>query len=239
MKKIILGFRNWLHEVNLSTLGKEIVNIGPVAGLGADPQSKKNLVAAAVALVREYDKSGNHSWIKQHLGYELNKPFGYLLNIDTIAPLGNGAYGMFVSNETERVLPPEVVKPYEFQADKAKKEEGQRLSNFLKNQAIKDIRKQFPQLDTSKIQDSATIHLNVPKTKAFVRQEISQGRIRQEDYAKEMVIRLASTIAHESTHQLERKYHAKSNEFGPEKVEAELTAWARNNPQIVDRIVKQ
>jgi hypothetical protein len=233
MGQIILNFANWLNEFNLSTLGKELVNIGPVANLGSDPRSKKNLVAAAVALVRTYDLTADHNWIKNHLGYEKSKPFGYLLNIDTIAPLGSGAYGMFVSNETERVLPQEITKPYQFQADKTKKAEGERISAFLKQQAIQDIKKQFPQLDTSKIQDAATIHLNVAKTKAFVEQEISQGRVRPEDFEEELIIRLGSTIVHESVHTLERKYLGNTNEIMTEKAEAHFSQWAnQNSPKV-------
>lgn len=240
MREIILEFKTWINEINLSLLGKELVNIAPVAGLGMDRRSKKNLVAAAVALVREYGKSGNHNWIKQHLGYESTLPFGYLRNIDTVAPTGGGAYGMFVSDEVERVLGPDLMKilnPYQFQADKNKKEEGERLANFLKTQAIIDIKKQFPNIDTSKIQDAATIHLNVNKTKNFVEEEIRQKRIRPEDFAKEMVIRLGSTIVHESTHALERKYLKTSSEVAPEKMEKEFTDWANANPDIVASVL--
>lgn len=238
MGKIILSFSRWLNEFNVSTLGKEIVNIAPVANLGIDRRSKKNLIAAAVALVRDYDLTADHTWMKTHLTYETGRPFGYLLNIDTIAPLGSGAYGMFVSNEVERVLPQEITRPYQFSADKTQKEQGQKLSSFLKNQAIKDIKKQFPQLDTKKIQDAATIHLNVNKTKQFVEQEIAQGRVRPEDFEEEFIIRLGSTIVHESVHALERKYLGSTNEVMTEKAEAHFTEWAYNNVQKVNAAFK-
>ena len=238
MGQIILSFAEWLNEFNLSTLGKELVNIGPVASLGNDPRSKKNLVAAAVALVRDYDLTADHNWMKTHLGYETSKPFGYLLNIDTIAPLGSGAYGMFVSNETERVLPPEIVKPYQFQADRTKKAEGEKISTFLKQMAIKDIKKQFPQLDTSKLQDAATIHLNVAKTKAFVQQQIAQGRLKPEDFEEDLIVRLGSTIVHEAVHALERKYLGDTNEVMTEKAEAHFTEWAyKNLPKIKKALI--
>jgi len=233
MKQIILKFSNWLNEFNASTLGKEIVNIAPVANLGVDKRSKKNLIAAAVALVRQYDLGADHTWMKTHLGYEMGRPFGYLLNIDTIAPLGGGAYGMFISTDTERVLPKEITSPYQFSADKTKKEQGQKLINFLKNQAIKDIKKQFPQLDTKKIQDAATIRLNVTKTKNFVETEITQGRVRPEDFEEELIIRLGSTIVHESVHALERKYLGSTNEVIAEKAEAHFTNWAYANADDV------
>jgi hypothetical protein len=238
MGKIILSFQEWLNEFNMSTLGKEIVNIAPVANMGVDHRSKKNMIAAAVSLVRQYDLSADHGWIKHHLGYESGKPFGYLLNIDTIAPLGGGAYGMFVSNEVERVLPPEITRPYEFSADKENKSQSQKLSNFLKTQAIKDIKKQFPNLNTSTLQDAATIHLNVAKTKSFVETEIAQGKVKPEDFEEEFIIRLGSTIVHESVHALERKYLGTTNEINTEKAEAHFTQWAYQNPNKVKQSFK-
>ena len=233
MGKIILEFKRWFGEYTASVLGKELVNISPVASQAMNQQTKINLVASAVDLVRQYDLTGDHTWMKNHLKYEQNKKFGYLLEVDTIAPLGGNAFGMFVSNEIERILPPGVAMPYQFQANKDKKGENEKLNNFLKTSAIEDIKKQFPNFDTSHLMNAATIHLNIPKTKNFVQQEIAEKRIPPEDFDKEMIIRLGSTIVHESVHALERKYLGETNEVMTEKAEKHFTDWANVNSQKV------
>jgi len=233
MGQIILEFKRWFGEYTASVLGKELVNIAPVASQSVDQQTKINMVASAKKLVEEYDASADHTWMKSHLKYEPNKKFGYLIDLDTIAGMGGSAFGMFVSNEVERVLPQGISTPYQFQADKTQKGENEKITNFLKTAAIEDIKKQYPNFDTSKIMGAATIHLNIPKTQNFVKQEIAQKRVAPEDFDKEMVIRLGSTIVHESVHVLERKYLGETNEVMTEKAEKHFTDWANANPQKV------
>jgi hypothetical protein len=139
-----------------------------------------------------------------------------LTNISTIAPLSSGVYGLYMSRENKKII-------------------GQRLANRLKllfpqdmmlNQKLQTlpnsvIKKYVPDLDEKELQASDTIHVNVQK----IVSELGDS--------KEAILEIASTIVHESTHEIEMQTTGKTNEIGPKNAENRFVQWANQNWNMI------
>lgn len=220
-----LKFSKWFVEFNLGTIETEIVDSKPIEALYAKAKN-------AVDLVRKYDQAeGEHAWLKKRVGWQGPKnDFGYLLNISTIAPLAGTVYGLFNSRENQRILDKDVRKyPVTFKSNRPLTKDEKGEESYLKDLAFNVIKKQYPDIDPNKIHDSAVIHVNVPhivntmKTRGLTGEELEKAIIRE----------IASTIVHESTHQLERTWMGATDENGPKEAEKRFVNWLERNPNLL------
>ncbi len=225
-----LKFSEWLVEVDLSTLETEMVDSKQIEGLYAKAKH-------AIELVRKYDAAeGEHNWIKKRLGWQgPRNDFGYLLNISTIAPLAGTVYGLFNSRENQRILDKDVKKyPSTFKTNRPLTPEEKGQEDVLKTIAYNVMKKQYPDIDTNKIHDSAVIHVNIPhiintmKSKGYTGEELDKAIIRE----------IASTIVHESTHQLERAWMGATDEGGPKEAEKRFVNWLDRNMNLLNMAAK-
>lgn len=240
-----LEFRNWFEAIAPATLETEIVDSKPIESIY---KKAKN----AVELVRRYDAAqSEHNWIKTTLGIKGTKPFGYLRNISMVAPLSGNNYGLFNSSETERFIdanivkdnkqgPPQSSQPVTFKPLTELSPDEIQKRDFLKQMALDVITQKFPNIDLTGIHTSATIHVNV---QSIVRDVTKQfGKVTDPakllEIDKAIIKQIASTIVHESTHELEYKKKAKSTEALPEQAQQRFETWVDNNPAILDSVSK-
>lgn len=143
-----------------------------------------------------------------------------LNNISTIAPLSSGVYGLYNSKENKKVIGSSA-------ANKIKFKFGQ---NVLAGNDINQIpnvvvKKYIPDIDVNQLKPSVVIHVNVKK----IVSELGD--------TKQAILEIASTIIHESTHDLEFQATGKTNEIGPKAAENKFKQWVdRNWNLIVSRI---
>lgn len=243
--KLKLEFKTWLERVTPSTLETEIVDSKSIESIY---KKAKN----AVELVRRYDAAqGEHGWIKTILGIRGTKPFGYLRNISMIAPLSGNNYGLFNSSETERFIdanivkdnkqgPPQSSQPVTFKPVTELSPDEIQKRDFLKQMALDVITQKFPNIDLSGIHSSAAIHVNVQNIVGDIKKQFGKvtdpAKLLEID--KAIIKQIASTIVHESTHELEYKKKAKSTEVLPEQAQQRFEAWVDNNPAILDSVSK-
>ena len=223
-----LKFAYWLAEFNMGTLETEIVDSKPIESLYA---KSKN----AVDLVRKYDMAeGEHNWIKTRLGWQgPRNDFGYLLNIGLIAPLSGTVYGLFNSKENQRILDKDVRKKgIAFSANRPLTNDDYGNQDVLKNLSFNVMKQRFPDIDPNKIHDSAVIHVNVPK----IIQDLKLKGYSGQELDRAIVKEIASTIVHESTHQLERTWLGNTNEATPRKAEERFMNWLERNPNLLANI---
>lgn len=243
--KLILEFKNWISQIAPSSLETEIVDSKPIQSL----YKKAN---NAVELVRRYDAAaGEHSWLKSILNIKSTKPFGYLRNISTIAPLADNNYGLFVSTEDQRFIdadlvkgmdqgPPQSQMPATFKPKTELSPEELEKKDFLKAMALDVIAQKFPNIDVSKIHSSAVIHVNVQNIVKDISAKYKgvTDPIKLLEMDKEIIKQIASTIVHEATHELEYKKKKQSTEALPKQAEQHFSAWVDRNPQILDAVAK-
>jgi hypothetical protein len=147
---------------------------------------------------------------KAHIAVELVRQYNpqLLLNINTIANLASGAYGLYNSGENQQVLDPDVERRLIYW--------GKIPKNKIKTLPRRVIKQYFPNLDTRHIKITDTIRVNV-------------GRILRESKTNlEAVLRIASTIIHESTHEL-----GHTTEGPPQQAEQAFMNWAKQNLQSI------
>ena len=225
-----LKFAKWLAEFNMGTLETEIVDSKPI-------ESLFNKSKEAVELVKKYDMAeGEHDWIKNKLGWQgPRNDFGYLLNIATIAPLSGTVYGLFNSRENQRILDKDVRKAgIAFNANRPITQEDYSNQEVLKNLSYNVIKQKYPDVDVNKIHDSSIVHVNVP---AIINKLQSSG-LSGKDLERAIIIQIASTIIHESTHQLERAWLGHTEEGGPEEAEKRFADWLNRNKSLLDQLIK-
>jgi hypothetical protein len=223
-----MKFAEWLVEFNIGTLESELVDFNPIKSLFG--KSDK-----AVELVRAYDAAeGEHKWLKDHLKWEgPRNDFGYLLNVATVAPLSGTVYGLFNSRENQRILDPDIKRPgIKFKQKSPLTGEELNQQNFMKDLAFNVIRQKYPDVDPNKIHDSAVIHVNVPK----IIQDLKLKGYSGQELDRAIVKEIASTIVHESTHQLERTWLGNTNEATPRKAEERFMNWLERNPNLLANI---
>jgi hypothetical protein len=139
-----------------------------------------------------------------------------LNNISTIAPLSSGVYGLYNSKENKKVIGPSV-------ANKIKFKFGQNIlaGNNINQIPNVVIKKYIPDIDLNQIKPSVVIHVNVKK----IVSELGD--------TKQAIIEIASTIIHESTHDLEFQTTGKTNEIGPKSAEAKFKQWVNRNWNLI------
>lgn len=143
-----------------------------------------------------------------------------LTNISTIATLNQGVYGLYNSVENKKVIGNNV-------ANKVKMKFGQDvMQNHKIDQVPNVVIKQYvPDIDLKQIQPSDVIHVNVQK------------HLQAHGDSKETIIELASTIIHESVHELELQTTGKTSEVGPVNAERRFKQWVNANwKTIVNKI---
>jgi hypothetical protein len=146
---------------------------------------------------------------KTHISVELVNQYNpqLLANISTIANLSSGAYGLYLSAENKKLLNPEMERRLIYWGRINKNNIGNIPTKVLSQYGI----------DPKKVQPSDTIHVNVKRI-------LSQSKT-----DLEAVLQIASTIIHESVHELEREASGKTNETGPKTAENQFMMWAKQN----------
>lgn len=230
MYNLDIKFRDWLMEFDMSTLDTEKVDSSAIKRVYG--KSEK-----AVDLVRQYDMAeGEHKWLKDHLKWQgPRNDFGYLLNISLIAPIAGAVYGLFNSRENSRVLDKNIKKDgIKFELSPKLTPEEMKQQELLKNLSYDVIRQRFPEVDPNKLHDSAIIHVNVPA----IMNTLKQSGLSGTELDKAIIREIASTIVHESTHQLERAWLGKTDESTPRQAEKRFVSWLERNPNLLDMAAK-
>lgn len=182
-----MNFKEWLSQ---NTVGTELVDSSKIEQL-------YNKAKLSVKIVQIYDKMTGQTLLK---------------NINTVAPLSGGVYGMYMSRENKKVVGKQIVDKLKllFPKDMMLNQKIQTLPNSV-------IKKYVPDLDEKQLQPSDTIRVNVKK----IVSELGD--------TKEAVLQIASTIVHECTHEIELQTTGKTNEIGPKNAEAKFIQWANQN----------
>lgn len=140
--------------------------------------------------------------------YEQATGKNFLQDITTVADLASGAYGLYNSQETKQLLPPEVRQQQMIFYGKVSDKQipAKVLSKYLSKEQL------------SKVKNQGTIHVNVRRImKQF------PGDI------KRILLEIASTIIHECRHEIERRETGMTSEQGPVAEEHAFLRWAENN----------
>lgn len=197
-----MNFKKWFEQ---ATLGTEMVDETKI-------DSIYNRAKISVQIVQMYDQTRSADPKSPPDKRKL------LLNINTIAPLASGVYGMYMSSENKKVIGPEIVNKMRLIFPK-----DAMLAQKLQTLPISVIKKYMPDVDEKRIQPSDTIHVNV------------QRIIKEFGDSPKGIIEIASTIVHEATHELEREFYGKTDERGPEKAERDFLSWVKQNWNILSR----
>jgi hypothetical protein len=182
-----MNFKEWLSQ---NTVGTELVDSSKIEQL-------YNKAKLSVKIVQLYDKMTGQTLLK---------------NINTVAPLSSGVYGMYMSRENKKVVGKQVLDKLRllFPKDMMLNQKIQTLPNAV-------IKQYIPDLDEKQLQPSDTIRVNVKKI------------VSQLGDTKEAVLEIASTIVHEATHEIELHTTGKTNEIGPKNAENKFIQWANQN----------
>jgi len=191
-----MNFRKWLEQ---STIGTEMVDESRVDAI-------YDKVKTSVQIVQMYDQTRSSDPKSTPDKRKL------LLNINTIAPLTSGVYGMYMSSENKKVIGPDVLNKMKLVFPK-----DAMITQKLQTLPIAVIKKYIPDLDEKKVQPSDTIHVNVQKI------------IKEFGDSPKAIIEIASTIVHEATHELEREFYGKTDETGPKKAEQDFMSWVKQS----------
>ena len=197
-----MNFKKWFEQ---TTFGTEMVDSSKI-------DSIYNKAKVSVQIVQMYDQTRSADPKSPPDKRKL------LLNINTIAPLSAGVYGMYMSSENKKVIGSEVLNKMKLLFPK-----DAMLSQKLQTLPISVVKKYIPDLDERKIQPSDTIHVNV------------QRILKEFGDSPKAIIEIASTIVHEATHELEREFYGKTDERGPEKAERDFINWVKQNWQNLSR----
>lgn len=148
---------------------------------------------------------------KSHIAVDLVRWYNpeLLNNISTIANLASGAYGVYMSGENKKTLPPEVQKQLIYY--------GRLNPKNIGNLPEKTIKQYYPNLTDQQIKQDDTIHVNVNRI------------ISEKDTDLEAILEIASTIVHEATHEIERETTGMTSEIGPKNAENQFIQWATKN----------
>lgn len=149
---------------------------------------------------------------KAHIAVEIVNMYNprILDNIAVIANLTSGAYGVYNSGENQKVLPKDLEANLVYYGRVNRKN----LDNIPK----KTLSQYYPQA-ANQIREADTIHVNV-------------RRIMQESGSDfDTVVEIASTIIHESVHEMEREQTGTTSEVGPVNAERAFKQWVTGNIQ--------
>lgn len=155
----------------------------------------------------EVDVVFKYAQIAVEIVKEFNRPAWFPPNfpnlLDEIFTIGNlsfGSYGIYRSSENEKNFPDTI---------------SQKIPNNP-NITKKIIQQQF-NIDPKTIPMKGTIRINVNRI------------IKEFPNTWDAIKAIATTIAHEATHQIEREYTGITSEVGPQKTEQELINWMNQN----------
>ena len=135
-----------------------------------------------------------------------------LTNINMIAPLSSSVYGLYMSAENRKAIGKQVLDRMKllFPKDMMLDKKLQTLPNAV-------IKKYIPDIDEKQLIPSDTIHVNVQKI------------LGQFGDTSQAILEIASTIIHESWHEIELQNIGKTNETGPVAAEKRFMEWVRQN----------
>ena len=196
-----LDFKIWLEAI---TLGTEEVDERQIDAAYANAKH-------AVKLVQMYDKS-----------LPLNNKL--LLNINTIATLSQGVYGLYNSKETKEVLanqiPPEVLNKIKmiFGQDVIGKEPIDNMPrDVIKGIPLAVLKQKIPEINLASLKPADVIRVNVQK------------HLTKHGDSPEAVFELASTIVHEAQHALDMEKQNRTDEGSAKAAEKRFADWFKRN----------
>lgn len=196
-----LNFKFWLEAI---TLGTEEVDDRQI---NAAYQNAK----FAVKLVQMYDKT-------------LPANDKLLLNINTIATLNQGVYGLYNSKENKEVItsqiPPQIVNKIKmiFGKDIIGKESIDNLPrDVIKGIPLAVIKQKIPEINIAALKPSDVIRVNVQK------------HLMKHGDSPEAVFEIASTIVHEAQHALDMAKNNSTNEGSAKGAENRFADWFKKN----------
>lgn len=198
-----MRFKDFINE-NF-TLGTENVDSSQI-------EAAYNKAKLSVKLVQLYDSSTN-----QHL----------LKNINTIATLGSGVFGMYMSHENRRAIGKNVVDQFKLLFP-----QDMMLSQKLQTLPSAVIKQYFPNVNERDLQPSDTIRVNV------------HSIVSKFGDTKEAIVEIASTIIHEATHDMD--FHNKTQSLS--KAQAETNAdnaetafenWVQKNWEFIKQRIPE
>jgi hypothetical protein len=148
---------------------------------------------------------------KAHIAVELVRAYRpeLLFNINTIADLASGAYGLYNSGENQQTVDPSLEQRLIYW--------GKIQKDKIKQLPRKVLKQYFPQMDARQVKITDTIRVNVRRILSQARNDL------------EAVLQIASTIVHESMHELEHEQKGMTYEGGPQAEERKFMAWAGQN----------
>ena len=188
------------HYMEQSFIGVEDVDISQI-----DRIYNKSDVSAKV--VQMYDKATNNK---------------FLTNITLVTPIQQaGIYGLYNSAENKEILGRYDNKKFIFNAEQLEK---------LKHMPKTILRKyKVPEEVIKAIQPTDVIHVNVTDIYNNFNQMYKSGQMSPEEAEINIIREIASTIIHESQHEIERRETGDTNENGPKREEAKFNAWFNAN----------
>ena len=199
-----MRFKDFLRE-NM-TLGTENVDSTQI-------EAAYNKAKLSVKLVQLYDSSTN-----QHL----------LKNINTIATLGSGVFGMYMSHENRRAIGKNLVDQFKllFPQDMMLGQKLQTLPSAV-------IKQYFPNVNERDLQPSDTIRVNV------------HNIVSKFGDTKEAIVEIASTIIHEATHDIDFHNNNKTQlpkaqaETSAENAEKAFKNWVQKNWEFIKQRIPE
>ena len=141
-----------------------------------------------------------------------------LYNINTIANLASGAFGLYASAENTNILDPSTEQRLIYRT------QGKMTLHQIRTLPQKILKQSFPDLKQGELKSGNTIHVNVRKILAQSKNDL------------DAVLQIASTICHEAQHVKDHEETGYSSETAPMAVEQKFMAWAQQN---LDKIRQQ
>ena len=172
-------------------------------------------------LTKEPDISQIESiYNKSHVALKLAEawPEGkrLLSKVSVVSNLASGVYGIFMSKENKKILPPDIDSKI-IHYGKVDKNQIQTLPNAY-------IKQMFPDIDVNRIQETDTIHVNVRRIITEIKDDLNR------------IIEIASTIIHEATHV--EDFQGKTKEKLTMHSDPASEAHAQNNEKLFQAWVK-
>ena len=172
-------------------------------------------------LTKEPDISQIESiYNKSHVALKLAEawPEGkrLLSKVSVVSNLASGVYGIFMSKENKKILPPDIENKI-IHYGKVDKNQIQTLPNAY-------IKQMFPDIDVNRIQETDTVHVNVRRIITEIKDDLNR------------IIEIASTIIHEATHV--EDFQGKTKEKLTMHNDPASEAHAQNNEKLFQAWVK-
>ena len=200
-----LNFKIWFENI---TLGTEEVDERQI-------DSAYGNAKFAVKLVQMYDKT-------------LAPQDKLLLNINTIATLSQGVYGLYNSKENKQVIadqiPAGIVNKIKmiFGSDVIGRENIDSVpKDILKGIPLAVIKQKIPEININALKPSDVIHVNIQK------------HLMKYGDSPEAIRDIASTIVHEATHALDTAKTGNTSEGSAQNAEKRFLDWFYKNLSFI------